>query len=313
MNILITGAEGFVGRNLAELFLKKKYAVLFPKVNELDLTDSVAVEKYFKNNSIETIVHCATVLRDGTNYPAGTCEKNLRMFFNLQKYMTSSMKMINLGSGSEYVRAYWHKKMPEEYFASHIPEDSHSYAKYLISKYIQEIDEENTICLRIFGIYGKYENYRYKFISNAIVKNLLNMPIVINQNVIYDYLYITDFFRIVEYFVNNKAKNRIFNATPTESIDLLTIANLINKVSESKSEIHVLNEGIGVEYSGDNSKLLSEIGNFQFTSHEAAISDLFKYYKDIKDTLDVSSVKQDVYLKYAKKLHADYFSKKNEK
>lgn len=313
MNILITGAEGFVGCNIAEFFLSKKYSVLCPTVNELDLTDSGAVEKYLKKNSIETIVHCATVLRDGTNYPVNTCEKNLRMFFNLQKYMTPSMKMISLGSGSEYARAYWHKKMPEEYFDGHIPEDSHSYAKYLISKYIKEVNNENLICLRIFGIYGKYEDYRYKFISNAIVKNLINMPIVISQNVIYDYIYINDFFRIVDYLVNNKTKNRIFNATPTESIDLLTIANLINKVSGSKSEIHVLNEGIGVEYSGDNSKLLSEIGDFSFTSQEAAIADLFKYYKGIKDTLDINSVKQDAYLEYAKKLHTNYFSKKNEK
>ena len=313
MNILITGSEGFIGRNLAELFLNKKYSVLFPTVNELELTDSGAVEKYFKNNSIETIVHCATVLRDGTNYPVDTCEKNLRMFFNLQKYMTPSMKMINLGSGSEYARAYWRKKMPEEYFDEHIPEDSHSYAKYLISKYIKEVNNENLICLRIFGIYGKYEDYRYKFISNAIVKNLLNMPIIINQNVIYDYIYINDFFKIVEYFVNNKTKNRIFNVTPTGSIDLLTIANLINKVSESKSEIRVLNEGIGVEYSGDNSKLMSEMGDFPFISPEAAIANLFKYYKSIKDKLDVSNIKQDAYLEYAKKLHTNYFNKKNEK
>jgi len=313
MSILITGAEGFVGRNLVEFFLSKKYSVLFPTEDELDLTHSDVVEKYLKDNPIETIIHCATTLRDGTSYPVNTCENNLRMFFNLQKHMIPSMKMINLGSGSEYGRKYWHKKMPEEYFNEHIPEDGHSYSKYLISKYIKEINNENLICLRIFGIFGKYEDYRYKFISNAIVKNLLKMPIVINQNVIYDYIYITDFFRIVEYFVNNKTKNKIFNVTPTESIDLVTIANLINKVSDSKSEIHVLNKGIGVEYSGDNRRLLSEIGDFQFTAPEAAIADLRKYYIEISDSLDVNAIKQDAYLGYAKKLHANYFCKQNEK
>ena len=313
MSILITGAEGFVGHNLAELFSNEKYSVLSPTQDELDLTNFDSVGTYLRNNPVETIIHCATTLREGTSYPPDTCQNNLRMFFNLQQHITRSMKMINLGSGSEYTRKYWQKKMPEEYFGKHIPDDEHSYAKYLISKYISDTDFENLICLRIFGIFGKYEDHRYKFISNAIVKNLLKMPIVINQNVIYDYICIHDFFRIVEFFVNNRTKNRIFNVTPTESIDLLTIADLINEISESKSEIQVLNQGIGVEYSGNNQKLLSQIGNFQFTSPEVSIRDLYGYYKERMNSLDAQAVKDDAYLSYAKTLHHEYFRKENEK
>lgn len=313
MSVLITGGDGFVGRNLVELFLNKKYPVLFPTVNELDLTDSEAVDNFLSNNSVETIIHCATVLRDRTAYPADTCEKNLRMFFNLYKCKARSTKLVNLGSGSEYAREHWQKKMPEEYLDKHIPKDGHSYAKYLISRYIQEINDENTYCLRIFGIYGKYEDYRYKFISNAIVKNILKMPIVINQNVVYDYIYVTDFFRIVEYFVNNTTKNKIFNATTTKAIDLVTIANLINKASHYMSEVQVLNEGIGIEYSGDNKRLLSELKSFHFTPHEESIADLYKYYLGLKDKIDVNAVKQDDYFEYAKKLKANYFNEQNEK
>ncbi len=310
MKILITGADGFIGHNLVDYFISRNYSVLFPAMDELDLTDSVAVEKYFNINSIDTIVHCATTLRDGTSYPKGTCENNLRMFFNLQKQLTSSMRMINLGSGSEYDRKYWHKKMEEGFFDKHIPEDDHSYAKYLISKYISDTKNENIVCLRIFGVFGKYEDYRYKFISNTIVKNLFKMPIVINQNVVYDYIYINDFARIVEYFVINNTKNKIFNVTTTESIDLLTIANMINNVSDYISEIHILNDGIGVEYTGDNNKLLSEIGDFKFTPQDEAITELRKYYFDIRETLDREAVQQDAYLDYAKNLHTNYFSRK---
>ncbi len=309
MNILITGSKGFIGRNLAELFPQNKYTILSPLKDELNLAKSDDVDKYFKNNRVEAIIHSATTSIDGKSYPPETCENNLRMFFNLWKHASPSIKMINLGSGSEYARSYWHKKMPEEYFGEHIPEDSHSYSKYLISKYIRDTNAKNLICLRIFGIFGKYENYRYKFISNAIVKSLLGMSIIINQNVIYDYLYITDLYKIIEYFINNKTKNKIFNVTPTESIDLVTIANIINKISGNKTEIQVLNQGIGVEYSGDNKKLLSEIGNFQFTSYEAAIADLYEYYRKNKDVLNVNAVKQDCYLDYAKELRKKYFYK----
>ena len=90
---------------------------------------------------------------------------------------------------------------------------------------------------------------------------------------------------------------------------MLTIASLINRISENKSEVLVLNQGIGVEYSGNNKKLLSEIGDFQFTPHEASIRDLYEYYKGRVNSLDAEAVKEDAYLGYAKKLHHEYFKK----
>src|SRR3989338_5784267 len=310
MNILITGSKGFVGRGLVELFLaNNKYTVLTPVKSELNLANSEDVDEYFKNNRVDVIIHGATTSMIGKSYPSETCENNLRMFFNLQRNLMPSMKMISLGSGSEYARSRWHKKITEEYFDKHIPGDSHSYSKYLISKYIRDTDSGNLIHLRLFGVFGKYEGYLYKFISNAIVKSLLGMPRVINQNVSYEYLYITDLHKIIEYFINHKAKNKIFNVTPTESIDLVKIANIIQKISGHNIEIQVLNDGIGVEYSGDNKRLLSEIGDFQFISYEAAIADLYEYYKKIKDGLDVNTIKQDLFLDYAKELRNKYFIK----
>jgi hypothetical protein len=52
---------------------------------------------------------------------------------------------------------------------------------WVTSKYIEKSD--SIVQIRIFGTYGEYENYRFKFITNAIVKNLLNLPIIINKNV----------------------------------------------------------------------------------------------------------------------------------
>jgi len=96
-------------------------------------------------------------------------------------------------------------------------------------------------------------------------------------------------------------------------IKVVFLESAVNKVSENNSEIRVLNEGIGVEYSGDNRKVLSEIGEFQFTAYEAAIADLYKYYKERINTLDANAIKQDAFLGYAKTLHNKYFSKHYEK
>lgn len=307
MAILITGGDGFVGRNLVEYFSSDSIDVLHPTVDELDLTCTESVAKYFKSNSISTIIHSATTLRCKTDYPPDVCERNLRMFFNLTRQMTTRMKLINLGSGSEYSREYWHAKMRETFFDSHVPEDSHSYSKYIISNYIEKYRGLNMVTLRIFGIFGKYEDYRYKFISNAIVKNLLKLPIIINQNVNYDYIYIADFYRIAKHFVFNDVKYRSYNAAPVDSIDLLSVAKIINEISNFNSEILLLNEGVGVDYSGNNDRLLQEMNDPQKYGYSDSIKELYDYYKENIKSLDAKAIQDDDYLNYAKQLKAKYF------
>ena len=92
--------------------------------------------------------------------------------------------------------------------------NDYGFSKYLISQYIEKSD--NCVCLRLFGVFGKYEDYEYKFISNAIVKNLLQMPIRIRQNVYFDWLYINDLMKIVAILSNMTPliEHTIFHRVP---------------------------------------------------------------------------------------------------
>ena len=298
MNILITGAGGFVGRNLSE-YLSLGNSVYTLRHQDLDLLDANAVESFLKDHPVDLIFHCAN---EGgsrkTNYDQGknnVVEHNLRMFFNLVRCMTPQMRMIHFGSGAEYDRKNYQPKMKESYFDTYPPTDDYGYSKYVISKYIEK--SSNITCLRIFGLFGKYEDYRFKFISNAIVKNLLRMPIVINQNVVFDYLYIDDFCKLVDHFVLPGTYSSHYNITPTQSIDLISIAHLINDISDYKSDIRILNEGMNTEYTGDNSNLLSIVRDFPFTPYKAAITSLYQYYKNSLLTLDLELVREDPYIK----------------
>ena len=62
MKILITGTNGFVGRNLKEYFQKKYDDLYCPKRGELDLLDTKKVHEYLVKNAFDVVVHCAVTL-----------------------------------------------------------------------------------------------------------------------------------------------------------------------------------------------------------------------------------------------------------
>jgi len=267
-----------MGRNLTEKF-KKKYNLLTPSHDKLDLLDEKAVDKFFKKNKIDVVINCAIVGGSrNEEHVNSAISNNLRIFFNLLKNKDRYKKVIHLGSGAEYDKSKPIIKVKESDFEKTIPKDEYGFFKYICSKYIEK--ERDIVCLRIFGLFGKYEDYRYRFISNAIVNNLKGLPIAMNQNVFFDYTYINDFVRIVDYFINHRAEQKFYNIGTGKKIDILTIANKINKVADKKSKITIKNRGLNYEYTCDNSRLMGELKKFKFTDFDQSLKELYNWYKN---------------------------------
>lgn len=292
-NLLITGSNGFIGKNLVQFF-KDEYHILAPKHQELDLLSQRDVNDYFQNNQIDYVIHGANV---GGNRTADDgpeiVEKNIRMFFNLAENQKYFKKMIHLGSGAEYSQGKMPPMVKEDDFGQFIPTDYYGFSKYIISKYIDKTP--NIYCLRLFGVFGPGEDYRYKFISNSILKNMLEMPITIMQNVYFDWLYINDLMHIIAFFLKNNPSKNIYNITTGKKTDIISIARIINDISQFQSEITVVNKGLNQEYSGDNHRLIEEIGNYDFMKMEEAIGELIDFYKYNFDLLDLDAVRKDPY------------------
>ena len=220
--IFITGAGGFIGKNLTEQ-LNKKYNLLTPGHKELDLLNEKAVKDFFQKNKIDIVINCAVIGGSRKEeHVDSSLSGNLKIFFNLLKNKDKFKKMIHFGSGAEYDKSKPIIKVKETDLGKTIPKDEYGFFKYICSKYIEK--EEKIVCIRIFGLFGKYEDYRYRFISNAVVNNLKGLPIMMNQNVFFDYVYINDFVKIVDYFINHKAKHKFYNIGTGKKIDILTIA-----------------------------------------------------------------------------------------
>ena len=303
MNIFITGSNGFVGSHLKEYLnnLYSEYVLFTPSSKELDLANEEAVDSYILSNNIDIIIHLANKGGDRTSVNMkNITEYNLRIFFNIAKHEKNIKKIISFGSGAEYGK---HKPIvdaKEEDYLDAQPLDEYGFYKSITSKYIEK--SEKLVQLRIFGAYGEYENYRFKFISNAIVKNLLELPIIINKNVYFDYIYINDLLKMIDWTIHNKTKEKIYNVTTGTKIDLLSLANLVNETSEFKSEIRVLNDGLNNEYTSNNQRIIDEIGNFNFTSHKDAIIKMREYFRYNLKNIDKDIIINDPYLKEIDKI-----------
>jgi len=298
MNIFITGANGFIGSHLKEYLNRHypQYTLFCPSSKELDLANEEAVDKFIINNKIDTIIHTANRGggRDSIDFKNIT-EYNLRIFFNIVKHEKNVKKIISFGSGAEYAKHKSIVNVSEDAYWDTQPLDEYGLYKSITSKYIEKSDK--MIQLRVFAAYGEYENYRYKFISNAIVKNLLHLPIVINKNVYFDYIYIADLVRMIDWFIHNDNKEKIYNASTGTKIDLISLANLVNEVSDFKSEIKVLNSGLNNEYTSNNDRVLKEIKDFRFTSHRNAIIKMREYFSYNISKLDQDTIMNDPYMK----------------
>lgn len=250
MNILITGGNGFVGRNLINK-LKSNHTIFSPSSKELDLTDSVKVDEYLRNKYFDYVIHCAVSggRRNKIDSPY-TTYNNLVMFFNLLKNQDRFGKLINFASGAEYDRRT-NINSAKNYLDGSFPIDYYGLSKNIISRIIGQYDDK-FYNFRIYGAFGVDET-EDRFIKANLLKYKQKEDLIIHQDRFFDFIYIEDLVDIVEYYINNP---RIL----TDTVDLVyqqkyklsDITDIINKLSSHKSKIIIEDKSLGLSYSGGN-------------------------------------------------------------
>jgi UDP-glucose 4-epimerase len=289
VKLLITGASGFIGRNLAES-LQGDHEVESPGRTELDLLDDAAVRNYLAGHRFDCVIHSATGRSDRQSTAPNLLKNNCRMFFNLARNSNLFGKLLSLGSGAEYgVRV---PRMSEALFDTYVPSDDYAFSKYVAAQLIEH-DRTNLYNLRLFGVFGKYERYQVRFISNAICRVLCNMPIVLRQNARFDYLYIGDLVTLIRWFLANEPRHHVYNVCRGESQELLALAQIVAKTSGRNPQVQVSQPGLAPEYSGDNARLLQEVSGVSFTPIEQAVHELFRWYEEHLDSIDRDALSFD--------------------
>lgn len=287
--ILLLGGNGFIGRNLKEFFESRngEYHIVSPSSAELNLLDETAVKRCLQKGNFDVVIHGAVgnPRRTSFSLSKSELEQDLRLFFNLEKYNGLYGRMLYFGSGAEFDKRQNISSVSENEFLNDVPDSEYGLAKYVIGKAIEK--SSNIYSLRIFGLFGKYEDWRTTFISGSCCKALKDLPITIRQNVYFDYLYIDDFCRAVEWFITHEPSFHTYHVTSGEKVDLITVAEAVKRLSGKNVPIYVCRPGLAHEYTAANDRLRCEFPKFKVTRLDAALTSLLKYYTEILDDIDI--------------------------
>ena len=263
MNIAITGANGFIGRNIRKHFEQKGCNVYPLTRDNIDLLDIRKVKEFIAQKNIQVIFH--TAITGGRRTRSDTFQdfyNNIRMFEVLEKSCSDAEILFNFGSGAEYSRYDEIFFKDEKDFGEKIPFDFYGFSKYLISKSIRS-SKNRWVNLRIFNCFGLDEK-KDRMITSSITKKLEGNKIVVHQNKYMDFFYIEDLLRVIDFYIDNiknlESKPRELNLSYGREHSCTTlneIAEYIDSRAVPKVGVSTLNNGYSKSYCGNNERLKS--------------------------------------------------------
>lgn len=236
MNILVTGSNGFIGRNLCKQ-LGQKFGHDITELNRsnCDLLDPESVGRFFvqSDKKYDLVIH--TAVEGGRRNKPDTADlvyHNLLMLYNLLSHQNYFQCIISFGSGAELDRRYDINQSA----INRYPVDPYGLSKSIIDKLC---DSEPKLCnFRIFNCFG-IDEQPDRMIRANIERYIKKEDIIVHQNRKMDFFYIDDLATLIHSFMDHNNIPKNFDCCYAEKFDLLEIGNLINELDTHKVNVIV--------------------------------------------------------------------------
>lgn len=302
--ILVTGATGFIGKNLVEslkekfeiyaLILDEKEKNVIPQIDYIlwktffDRENEIKTLDGKKLGKIDTVIHLASY---GVNPKDNDIDKMIESNINLTKDLILNLERVSCkniiftGSGFEYGDKGKVKLKEDMELNPFSLYGATKVSAFLIGKKLCESLGINYINLRLFNIFGEYEG------SNRLIPQIINNYLEGKElnftagNQVRDYLYIKDIIEVYEMILEkNIYNNETYNVCSSEEV---TIKEFITKVADTIGiNKDSLNFGTipsrkeeALYIVGDNSKLKRDFNWKRKYSYEFGIKNMYDFFQ----------------------------------
>jgi len=316
MQILITGAAGFIGFNLSKYLLENSKLKVFGidnfnnyyskslkidrikelkkfsnfKFEKIDITNKKKLDSFFKKKKISLIINLAA--QAGVRYslikPTEYVDNNILAFYNIINVANSYKvkKIIYASSSSVYGDS---TTFPLNEKQKIKPKNIYALSKKINEEMADVFSEQFKIYfigLRFFTVYGEWgrpDMFMMKYLTssyNSSKKFYLNNF----GNHTRDFTYINDVCEIIKKLIlskNKKIYHQLFNICSNNPKNLSKIINQINKLTNKKPKIfkRSLQKADVIKTHGSNKKILLKIGNMKFTKMEIGLKKTVDWFR----------------------------------
>ena len=310
MNILVTGAVGFIGFSLCEALIKKKhkvfgidnfdtyYSIEIKKkrlkilnknknfdFKKIDITQRSILFNFFKKKKIDIIIHLAA--QAGVRYslinPKKYVDVNILGFLNIIELAKEKKikKFIYASSSSVYGD---NKKFPLSENQSLNPKNIYGQSKQMneqIASMYSKFFDLKCIGLRFFTIYGEWGRPDM-FLFKLFKATQQNKKFYLNNygNHKRDFTYIKDAVKIVLKLVNYKiVNNEIFNICSNKPIKILDIIKYFKKKNKVEVKLIDMHRADVKDTHGDNEKIKKALKKIKFSKFYECLETTYEWYK----------------------------------
>jgi GDP-4-dehydro-6-deoxy-D-mannose reductase len=300
MSVLITGSEGFLGRNLSKYLDKKNIPFYTMGLKEVkrqnhfqipSIKDKLSVQEILKSIKPSIIYHFA-------GSPIGDEEEMEELNFGyanniikgLENNSLTDTNLLLIGTSAEYGFVK-EEDLPitEEY----IPQPESGYGKSKLKQTNHflgiNLNKHKTIVLRPFNIYGpgmpdylSISNFinQIKELSRDTVEDIKYLNVG-NLEVARDFIYVDDFIDILwRLSQESSAYGEVYNVCSGKPLSLKKIVEYMiilsgEKITIKQQRSRMRKADMKIHF-GDNKKILSVIGKVNFTDWKKGIEEMFE-------------------------------------
>ncbi len=309
LRILLTGANGLVGKNLKKNLLKKNFKVFTPSKKDLNLLYYNKIDKFLKNNKINFIIHAASKvggILDNSVYRIEYLTNNTLINNNIITcaYKNKIKYFLNIGSSCMYpfnISGYLDENMINDGKLEPTNE-GHAFSKLYSSKLCTFITEDNKNffykTLIPCNLYGDNDNFNLEsshFIP-AIIKKISLAKLQNKKEVIVwgdgkprrEIMHVQDLSDGIIFCIKKFEKiPNVLNIGPGSDLKIIDYYKIVSKILNHKTKfVFDLSKPNGMKRKVLNVKKINSLGWYNKISANKGLKiTTLKYFNNIKNNL----------------------------